>query len=136
MRSARWISAFHVAAFATALALASGCSNNDDTPTGPGGGGGGGGTSASFDSGTMVNGASFSFTFPDSGVTNYRCGLHPAQMTGYTVWATPTSAVDSVVVNIISVAGGMSVNDVTIKTGGTVRWVNIDAGMNHSVETF
>ena len=116
------------------VALAAGCSN-DSSPTTPGGGGGGGGgTPATINSGIIAaSGGSFSFTFPDSGTTNYHCGLHPA-MTGNSVTVTSTSANDSVVVQIVSQsAPGFSPSAANIKPGGTVRWVNVH-NMAHTVE--
>ena len=35
-----------------------------------------------WNSGTLVPGASFSFTFPNTGLFKYRCAIHPTLMTG------------------------------------------------------
>lgn len=119
-----------------ALAIASGCSSKSSNPTAPApsGGGGGGGTSATISSGNIAgNGGSFSFTFADSGVTNYHCGLHPGVMKGNSITVTSTSANDSVVVTIVGLSTpGYSPSAANVRPGGTVRWVNGDA-MTHSV---
>jgi plastocyanin len=112
-----------------ALSALSACSNKSGSPTGPGGGGG-----TTLNSGALATGGSYSFTFADSGTFGYRCGLHPLQMNGYTVRATSSSVVDSVLVSIVSIAGGMNPAAATIKIGGKVRWVNND-GMAHSIES-
>jgi plastocyanin len=127
------ILALSASAVLIAFAIATGCSNkSSSTQTGPGGGGGG--TSAVISSGNIGPNGSFLFTFPDSGTTNYHCGVHPGVMRGNSVTVTSTSANDSMVVNIVSFSTpGFSPSATNIKPGGYVRWVNID-GMTHSVE--
>lgn len=132
MRFDRSRAALALVAWLTLPAVLAGCSSKKSSaPTGPGGGGGGGTT---LDSGPMASGASYSFTFADSGVFGYRCGIHPVQMNGYTVTVTSTSSVDSVLVSIVSTAAGMNPGAATIRIGGRIRWVNND-GINHSIES-
>lgn len=123
------------AAALVTLAIVAGCSSDSDPPTSPGGGGGGGGTSAIIHSGNIApSGGTFTFTFPDTGTTNYHCGLHPGTMRGNSVTVTSTSANDSMLVQIVSLtAPGYSPSAVNIKPGGKVRWVNVD-NMTHTVD--
>lgn len=117
------------------FAIVAGCSGKSSSPTSPGGGGGGGGgTSATIHSGNIAaNGGSFSFTFPDTGTTNYHCSLHAA-MQGNSITVTSTSANDSVVVQIVSsTTPGFSPSAANVKPGGTVRWVNVHT-MTHTVD--
>jgi len=116
------------------FAIVAGCSGKSSSPTAPGGGGGGGGTSATIHSGNIApNGGSFSFTFPDSGTTNYHCSLHAA-MQGNSITVTSGSANDSVVVQIVSATTpGYSPSSANVKPGGTVRWVNVHT-MTHTVD--
>ena len=108
------------------LASITGCSNG-------GGGGGGGGvmnpTGDSFDSGDMVQGRSFKFTFPTAGSIGYHCNHHPS-MTG-TVSVAAGQA-DSVLVSIVGTSAlpGFSPSTAMIKPGGYVRWVNVDGALH------
>jgi plastocyanin len=130
----RILIAMLAAAALVTFAIVAGCSDDSSPPNSPGGGGGGG-TPATIHSGNIAaNGGSFSFTFPDSGTTNYHCGLHPATMTGNRITVTSTSANDSVVVQIVnSSTPGFSPSAANVKPGGTVRWVNVHT-MTHSVD--
>jgi len=122
------------AAALVTFSIIAGCSGKSSSPTNPGGGGGGAGTSATIHSGIIAaSGGSFSFTFPDSGTTNYHCSIHPAMVGSVT--ATSTSANDSLVVQIVSqTSSGFSPAAANVKPGGTVRWVNLH-NINHTVDT-
>lgn len=103
--------------------------------TSPGTGGGGGGSGPSFDLSFPATGASRSFTFATAGTWNYQCSPHGncCGMTGSVVvnaGATEDSAV-------VTVGPGNSLSyspaTVTVKPGGTVRWVNASSATNHTV---
>lgn len=96
---------------------------------------GGGGPTAppnpnAFNSGTMGTGKSFSHTFPNAGSIGYHCDFHPLMVGTITV---ATGEADSAVVAMVnSTATGFSPANLSIRPGGVVRWVNQDAGVNHT----
>jgi len=119
------------AMLAVTLALAGGCSKNggsgtyQPTPT-PG---------KELSSGNIGSGGNYAHTFAAAGNFPYHCGLHPSVMFGARVVVSDTAAATSAAVQIVSVSTpGFSPATVSIKTGGTVTWTNID-GMTHSVES-
>jgi plastocyanin len=111
-----------LAPLATALALTlvlPACSNNNNsyTPTTPP-------PTAELSSGNLAPGMVYQHTFANAGTYPYHCTIHAA-MTGNQVVVDAGSAVDSAVVNIVSMtAPGFSPSSVTIKPGGRVRWIN------------
>ena len=79
-------------------------------------------------------GTSHEFMFPDAGSWDYRCIPHSPGMSG-TVIVSPGSA-DSVLAGPVQVGAGgnnFSPATVTIRPGGTVRWVNVSSATNHTV---
>lgn len=78
-------------------------------------------------------GTSRQHTFTSAGVFDYRCSPHGGSgMTGR-VTVSASSATDSVVVSVGQ--GGLLFDpaSVTIKVGGSVRWVNVSTFTNHTV---
>jgi plastocyanin len=133
MRISRF-SVFVAAALATtSFAIVAGCGGKSSSPTNTGGGGGGGGGTTLNSGNLAMSGGSFTFTFNTAGVFGYHCGIHPIQMSGYSVTVSSSSAVDSVLVTVLGVNAGLDKPAVTIKTGGKVRWVNADASAIHSI---
>lgn len=119
-----------VALYAFAIAVIFGCGgggSNSTAPPGPGGG-------PTFDLSFPATGASRSFTFTDAGTWDYKCTPHQGSgMTG-TVVVSAGSANDSALVTVgPSNSLTFSPSSVTIKTGGTVRWVNASSMTIHTV---
>ena len=95
----------------------------------------------------VVTGPTFNYTFPQTGTSHsrvftevgswdYRCTPHAGGgMTG-TVIVDAASTVDSLT-NPVQVGPGNSFTfqpaTVTIRPGGTVRWVNVSSATNHTV---
>ncbi|MBI1796202.1 MAG: hypothetical protein HYR74_04030 [Candidatus Eisenbacteria bacterium] len=98
--------------------------------TSPAGGGGGG--ALELNSGTLVNGASYSHVFANAAVYGYHCQIHGTGMAGSVTVA--GGGADSMLVSV-GPGGTLSYspNAVTIKPGGTVRWINVSGGTNHTV---
>jgi len=72
--------------------------------------------SLKFDSGNMVKGDEFSFTFSSAGVYPYHCKYHP-NMTGKII-----------VTNQVTIANfKFTPSTLTIKVGSSVTWINNDA---------
>lgn len=114
---------------ALSLAVLAACSKNSSNPYSPGGGGGGTTLNLLLPSG----GGSASVTFASAGTFAYKCKIHPTIMFGDTVFVSSSSATDSIVVNVVGISTpGFSPSNVTIKTGGYVRWVN-PTGVTHGV---
>jgi plastocyanin len=114
---------------ALSLAVLAACSKKSSNPYSPGGGGGG--TTLNLD--LVAGGGSASFTFATAGTFAYKCKVHPTIMFGDTVFVSGSSATDSVVVNVVGLSTpGFGPSNVTIKTGGKVRWVN-STGITHGV---
>ena len=101
-------------------AVSFGCSK-DDGPTAPVGGGGT--VNTAFNSGLLNSGATFSHTFPATGVVNYVCTPHASMgMTGAVIINSGSSTAN---VNVtVGAGGGLSFDPdtVTIMPGGTVNW--------------
>lgn len=100
-------------------------------PTTPGGGGG-----PTFDLRFPATGASQSFTFTPAGSWVYHCTPHGSQTSGMrgTVVVDAGSAIDSALVSVgESNTLTFTPATVTIKPGGTVRWVNESSMTNHTV---
>lgn len=110
------------AALAGALFMV-GCSSKDDNPAGPMGGG------PTWSSGVLPTGGSYQRTFTEVGSWNYRCTIHSG-MTGV-VNVDPGAANPESVVVSIATPMRFNLANVTVKTGGYVRWVNQD-GANHT----
>ena len=89
--------------------------------------------------GTTLNlslpaGGNASFTFNTAGTFPYKCGIHPNIMTGNSVFVDPNSTVSMVTVNVVGpTTPGFNPSMVTVKVGGTVRWVNPPTNGPHSV---
>ncbi len=114
-------------ALVCAGALFASCSKKDSTSppvvTGP-----------TFNFTFPLTGTSHQFTFNTVGSWNYACSPHGSSGMAGTVIVSGSSLVDSVVVQVG--AGGAFVyspSTVTIKTGGSVRWVNVSGTLNHTV---
>lgn len=76
--------------------------------------------STTFDSGNMVKGDEFSFTFTNAGVYPYHCKYHPT-MTGKII-----------VTNQVIISNYKYLpSTLTIKAGSSVTWINTDA-MTHT----
>lgn len=104
--------------------------NNPSAPGSPGGGGGGANVLNLPMSG---HGGSQSFTFTAEGSFPYKCFIHSSVMTGDTVVVSRSSVADSALVQVVGVSRpGFSPRTVTIKPGGSVRWINTD-GTRHIV---
>ena len=72
--------------------------------------------SSKFDSGNMVKGDEFNFTFANAGVYPYHCNFHP-NMTGKII-----------VTNQVIISNyKFSPTALTIKVGSSVTWINNDA---------
>ncbi len=116
-----------LALFALSFSLILGCgSSGGGGPTTPGGG-----LTIAFS--FPAQGASRTQVFADAGTYDYRCSPHGGSgMTGR-VSVAAASMVDSALVNVGS--GGLLFNPsvVTIKPGGSVRWVNVSGLTNHTV---
>jgi len=113
------------AALIVALAFAASCSSNKDSSSpqvmlGP-----------TFDFMFAMNGTSHTRVFTEIGTWNYRCVSHTG-MNG-TVIVDPGSANDSALVQVGAGGNFFSPASVTIKTNGSVRWVNVSALPNHTV---
>jgi plastocyanin len=108
----------------TVVAGLQGCSKKEGPVSPPGG-------SNSFDSGTLVPGASFSKVFPNATSTpvGYHCGFH-SNMTG-TVTVASGQADSSLVTIVDSTNDGFSPKNVSVRPGGTVRWINAH-NLNHT----
>ena len=126
------------AMFASALVLvlglglySIGCSKS----TSPGGGGGGTPPAGpSFNFSFPAQGASAFFAFADAGTWGYHCIPHGgAGMTGTVIVS--AAGADSALVDVSSAGGALSFSpsSVTIKPGGTVRWVNRSTMTIHTV---
>ena len=93
----------------------------------------------------FVSGPTFNFTFPQTGTShtlqfltvgswNYRCVPHSGSGMSGTVVVDATTGLDSVVVQVgPGDAFVFDPSSVTIKSGGTVRWVNASTMTNHTV---
>jgi len=121
------------ALFSFALLVIIGCGGGggSSSPTNPGGGGG-----PSFDLHFPATGASQSFTFTQAGTWVYHCTPHGSQTSGMRgeVVVDMGSANDSALVAVgESNTLTFSPASVSIKPGGTVRWVNESSMTNHTV---
>ena len=119
------------------LALAAGFASCTKS-TSPYGGGGGSPPPAGGPSFNLLFnglGVSQSFVFADAGSWGYHCAIHGVSMSGTVVVSAggADSALVSVGVDATNApALTYTPNTVTIKPGGTVRWVN-HASINHTV---
>jgi len=106
---------------ATALVLMSGLiavsSCSDDESTNPPAG-----SARLFDSESVPNGSTFQFTFNDSGAVPYHCEIHPI-MTGMVTVASGQADSDTVFI-VNPTATGFSPQNVSIRPGGFVLWIN------------
>ncbi len=120
------------ALYSTAFLLIAGCGGGGGGgPTNPGGGGT---PDPVFDLRFPATGASQSFTFTKDGAWDYACTPHAGSGMDGTVVVNAGSANDSALVTIgPSNTLTFSPASVTIKTGGTVRWVNASNMTNHTV---
>ena len=123
-----------VLVFIAFVALVPACSKSTN-PYSSGGPPAGGGTT--FDLAFPAQGASRTFTFPDSGSFAYHCRAHQSQgMTGVVIVAAAGADSDTVAVGVTG--GGAAAlkytpSSVTIRPGGTVRWINRSTMTNHTV---
>ncbi|NOT34661.1 MAG: hypothetical protein HOP12_10900 [Candidatus Eisenbacteria bacterium] len=106
------------------IAIFTGCGGDDSNPAGPPGGGG----TLELNSGNMPLNRSYEHTFATNGAFPYHCNIHSFMTASVTVAA---AGADSALVNISGSA--FSQPNVTIRTNGKVRWVNLDAAINHTV---
>lgn len=116
----------------SALLLIAGCGGGGGggSPTNPGGGT----PDPVFDLRFPATGASQSFTFTKDGTWDYACTPHASSGMDGTVVVNAGSANDSALVTIgPSNTLTFSPASVTIRTGGTVRWVNASNMTNHTV---
>lgn len=120
------------ALWSSAFLLIAGCGGGGGGgPTSPGGGGT---PDPAFDLRFPATGASQSFTFAKDGTWDYVCTPHAGSGMEGTVVVNAGSANDSALVTIgPSNTLTFSPASVTIKTGGTVRWVNASNMTNHTV---
>jgi len=79
-----------------------------------------------FDSGDLIPGATYSFTFNEEGVHDYECIFHSG-MVGTIVVGRP----DSVVMDIRMINTEFQPADVSVTVGDYVRWINFDT-MEHT----
>ena len=79
-------------------------------------------TAKLFDSGDVPNGATFQFTFNDSGAVPYHCEIHPI-MKGTVTVASGQADFDTVTI-VNASATGFSPQNVSIRPGGFVLWIN------------
>lgn len=116
------------ALFSLAIVVIIGCgSGGGGGPTNPGGG-------PTFDLRFPATGVSRTFTFTTDGSWAYRCTPHASSGMQGTVVVSAGSMNDSVLVTVgPSNTLTFSPASVTIKTGGTVRWVNASSMTNHTV---
>ena len=115
---------------AIALALAS-CGSGGG-PAAPGGGGSVGVAPAPFFFAFPATGHSVTLAFPNPGVFGYHCNKHGTMgMTGGVT--VDTTGLDSVVVGVGQGGNVYNPAAVTIKPGGTVRWVNVSTRTDHTV---
>lgn len=119
------------ALFASTLLLATGCGGGGGSgPTNPGGGP----PDPTFDLRFPATGASRTFTFTKDGTWDYVCTPHQGSGMDGTVIVNATATEDSALVTVgPSNTLAFSPTSVTIKTGGTVRWVNASNMTNHTV---
>ena len=120
------------ALFSFALLVIIGCGGGGggSNPTNPGGGG------PTFDLHFPATNASQSFTFTTNGSWAYHCTPHGTQTSGMhgEVVVAAASANDSALVIVgDNDTFTFTPSSVTIKTGGTVRWVNESSMTNHTV---
>lgn len=116
----------------TASFLLAGCGGGGggSGPTNPGGGT----PDPVFDLRFPATGASRTFTFTKDGTWNYVCTPHAGSGMEGTVVVSAGAAQDSALVTVgPSNTLTFSPASVTIKTGGTVRWVNASNMTNHTV---
>lgn len=122
-----------IALVALVGACSSGGGSSSRYPTGGSGGG-----STTFNLSFPATDASRSFAFPTAGTFGYHCNPHGAAgMTG-TVIVSASATADSDTVAVgrdasYNAALSFKPNSVTIKPGGTVRWINRSAMVNHTV---
>ena len=115
---------YAVALFTVALAapMLAGCGNGDsDYGSNPNPGG-----TPVLNSGSIPTNGSFQHVFADSGSFPYHCTLHPCMTHGTVTVA--AGAADSALVTILTPGGacpgGYTPLGVSVKPGGSVRWVN------------
>lgn len=106
-------------------------------PASPGGGGGGGGTPPTFSFSFPATGTSQKFTFDTPGTWDYHCIPHAPGMSG-TVVVSASATLDSDTVAVgrdasFNPALSFKPSTVTIKPGGSVRWVNRSSMTSHTV---
>jgi plastocyanin len=116
------------ALFSLVFVVIIGCGGGGSKSTNPGGGG------PSFNLTFPATGTSRSFTFPTDGSWAYHCTPHASSGMQGTVVVNSSSMNDSALVTVgPSNSLTFSPATVTIKTGGTVRWVNASSMTNHTV---
>ena len=103
------------------VALVASCG---DKGTNPGGGGGG---TLELNSGDLPAGRVFVHTFATGGTFNYHCERHPSMQAQVMV----TGANDSAFVTINDF--NFSPASVSVKAGGTIRWLNNPTAAVHTV---
>jgi plastocyanin len=128
MKSLRSRVLLALAAFALILSASCGGSGGSTGPIV----GGGNTPPAPFNLTFPQTGTSHTLTFPNAATFGYHCTPHRSQgMTG-TVMVN-SGGTDSAQVNVGQGGNNFNPASVTIKPGGTVRWVNVSAMTNHTV---
>jgi len=84
-----------------------------------------------WDSDSLAPGEQFFFTFPDEGVFDYHCLVHPLLMNGSIVVGRP----DSVAFDIQIVDFNFVPGQLTMSMGQNVRWVNYGAMTHTTTDT-
>lgn len=87
-------------------------------------------TGASFDSGLLSTGESFSYTFEEEGVYNYYCQNHEPDMTGNITVTNSAESASQDTVRMQDLA--FTPSQITVSPNTTIIWVNDDE-VQHTV---
>jgi len=121
-----------IAAAAGMLLALGACTKSTSPLYGSNGGNGGTTTAAPLRLGPFGLGQSARFTFTESGLFGYHCIPHRDMgMTGSVV--VDAGGADSALVQIGATGLNFTPSTVHLKTGGSVRWVNVSSSTVHTV---